>query len=189
MTVVHGVSEYYNGLDIYIYRPDLFEYGTTLQIVPMSNQQVMNQITCFQNNGSVNGTTTIQSLFPDLTLFTNLSSLTYARGVLVDNWSYNVTEYNRTNYYNFYVNHITGEPVQYVMFGYDSLFVRIIVVTLAFSKLTERRARTTTSTCLTTCTSAPSLSIPLCLMSRLTFHAVHSRKLQVESTRGKFCFY
>ena len=124
MVIAHMLSEYYNGLDIYIYRPDLFEYGTTLQIVPMSNQQVMNQITCFQNNGSVNGTTTIQSLFPDLTLFTNLSSLTYARGVLVDNWSYNLTEYNRTNYYNFYVNHITGEPVQYVMFGYDSLFVR-----------------------------------------------------------------
>ena len=124
MVMAHTLSEYYNGLDIYIYRPDLFEYGTTLQIVPMSNQQVMNQITCFQNNGSVNGTTTIQSLFPDLTLFTNLSSLTYARGVLVDNWSYNLTEYNRTNYYNFYVNHITGEPVQYVMFGYDSLFVR-----------------------------------------------------------------
>ncbi len=54
----------------------------------------------------------------------NSSELAWSRGVLCDNWVYTVTEDTRVNTYNFYVNHVTGHPVQYHMLGYDSLFVR-----------------------------------------------------------------
>ena len=40
------------------------------QIVPVSDNFVQNQMTCFQNNGSAGSTTTIQSIIPDLSLFT-----------------------------------------------------------------------------------------------------------------------
>ena len=70
--MIDSSLEYFNGLDIYIYRPQLegFPYGVLFQINPVTTQYITNQETCFQNNGTSDGPTTIQSIFPDLSLFT-----------------------------------------------------------------------------------------------------------------------
>jgi len=115
-------TDYYGGLDTYIYRPDLFDFGVLLEIVPVTTNDYQNQTSCFQNNGTSDGPTTIQSIIPDLSLFTNSSQLAYARGVLCENWIYVFVEDNVVNTYNFYINAVTGEPVQYHMLGYDTLF-------------------------------------------------------------------
>ena len=117
-------TDYYGHQDVYLFRPDIFDFGCLFQIVPATlNMNERNQMMCFQNNGTADGPTTIQSIIPDLTLFQNSSSLAWSRGVLCENWVYTFTELNVTNVYNFYVNAITGEPVQYHMLGYDTLFV------------------------------------------------------------------
>ena len=50
-------------------RGDLTQYGQSYKIIPMTNYQVTNKVSCFLGNGTKNGTVTAQIALPDLTDF------------------------------------------------------------------------------------------------------------------------
>jgi hypothetical protein len=48
-------------------RGDMYQYGASFKVAYMTNYQVTNQLSCFQNNGSSDMTIAPQTIFPDTT--------------------------------------------------------------------------------------------------------------------------
>lgn len=59
----------YVGTTKTIQRGDKGSYGQHFMIAPMSNEEVLNQITCFQLNGTANAVVGPQHMLPDMTNF------------------------------------------------------------------------------------------------------------------------
>eukprot|EP01147_Barroeca_monosierra_P010356 gene10356-2491_t len=93
-------TEYYHGMDVYVYREDLGKHGYQFQINPVTDNEHKNIMTCFGNNGTREDPITIQSLLPDLSKYT-------------------VGE--KRNNYSFYLSNATGLPIGFEMRGYDDL--------------------------------------------------------------------
>lgn len=95
-------------------------YGVGIKVAPMTTETIWNGKTCFWMNGSKDDPTDLQPAIPDITEFTYLGPMDW-KGITVDQYQSVVIEGDKTNTYNYYINSITGYPVYYEMFGYDSL--------------------------------------------------------------------
>lgn len=106
----------YAGTTKTIQRGDKGSYGQHFMIAPMSNEEVLNQITCFQLNGTANAVVGPQHMLPDMT---NFSYIGVAADV--DVWQLKNHAGGKYNTYTLYISKQTYVPVYYEMYGYDSL--------------------------------------------------------------------
>jgi len=113
-------TEYYNGQDITIFRPDMYSFGTQYVLIPETYGSQLNVRSCVQLNGSDGSATTLQSFVPDLTLFKSIGR-TNRRGVACEDWLYTFSDSGRSNIYHMYIDAVTQAPVQLHMMGYDFL--------------------------------------------------------------------
>lgn len=105
----HQRTEYYNGLDTVIERPDI---STSWQINPVINSQM-----CF----ATAGTDSLTVMLPDLTGFVAQSTTVYINGHECTDYQLQQQIGDKLNVYDFYVDAQTQVPVQYTMYGYDTL--------------------------------------------------------------------
>jgi hypothetical protein len=61
--------DYYDGMVKTFQRGDVAPFGTTVKIVPMTNEEVTNEISCFQVDGSEDMRIEPQSMLPDISDF------------------------------------------------------------------------------------------------------------------------
>jgi len=57
------------GISKTIQRGDMGEYGTHFMISPMTNEEVINQKTCFELNGTADAIVGPQAMLPDVSKF------------------------------------------------------------------------------------------------------------------------
>jgi len=56
--------DHYGGMEKTFQRADLGKYGTMLKVVPMTDENVANQINCFRVDGTEDSPVTTQSILP-----------------------------------------------------------------------------------------------------------------------------
>ncbi|CAF0898668.1 unnamed protein product [Rotaria sordida] len=114
--------DYYGGAAKTIQRKgkDNKDFGANYKIVPISNEEVLNQITCFQSNGSTEELIDIQHSIPDLNSFEDLGPAEW-RGIKCQMYQTIDQEGDKKSTYTYYINAETKHPVHYEMFGYDTL--------------------------------------------------------------------
>ncbi|ESP01269.1 hypothetical protein LOTGIDRAFT_111926, partial [Lottia gigantea] len=115
-----GRIDYYNGMVVNLLRGDMGDYGTTLELAPMSNYKVKNQRMCFRTNGTKGAAVMPQSVLPDLSGFQKMDS-EMMNGQMCDLWQMRQTIGNKENIYSMWINSQNEYPVRYEMYGYDSL--------------------------------------------------------------------
>ena len=66
--LAHGKSriDYYGNTDRTYQRADIGEFGLMFKLVPMTNEEVTNQINCFEVKGSKDSPVTTQSILPNM---------------------------------------------------------------------------------------------------------------------------
>jgi C1A family cysteine protease len=96
------------------------DFGANYKIVPMSDEQVLNKISCFQSNGSQQDLVDVQHTIPDLSTFKNLGPGDW-RGIKCQVYQTIDQVGEKKSTYTYYVNAENNHPVHYEMFGYDTL--------------------------------------------------------------------
>ncbi|CAF3433511.1 unnamed protein product [Rotaria sp. Silwood1] len=96
------------------------DFGANYKIVPISNEQVLNKITCFQSNGSKEELADIQHSIPDINSFEDLGPAEW-RGIKCQMYQSIDQEGDKKSTYTYYINAETKHPIHYEMFGYDTL--------------------------------------------------------------------
>ncbi|CAF3373464.1 unnamed protein product [Rotaria socialis] len=96
------------------------DFGANYKIVPVSNEAVLNKLTCFEVDGSKDALMDIQHSLPDINSFKDLG-LTEWRGIKCQVYQIIDQEGDKKSTYTYYVNAETQHPVHYEMFGYDTL--------------------------------------------------------------------
>jgi len=114
--------DYYDGMvsTVQLAPTSSVDFGTGIKIAPMTNEEVTNVKTCFWINGTSEAPLAIQSVLPELTEFNFIGKTTW-KGLNADQWQSIQNEGDKKNTYTFYINSVTGAPLYYEMFGYDSL--------------------------------------------------------------------
>ncbi|GAB6020866.1 hypothetical protein CHUAL_003516 [Chamberlinius hualienensis] len=113
--------DYYDGMAKTFQLANLYAGGLSLKIVPMTNDAVLNQMTCFAINGSAESPVTIQSIFPDLTGFT-YSNDEEKDGIQCSKWTKVENNFDKYSKFSFWAAVTDGAPVHYQMKGYDYVF-------------------------------------------------------------------
>ncbi|GAB6020865.1 hypothetical protein CHUAL_003515 [Chamberlinius hualienensis] len=113
--------DYYNGTVKTFQLATIYPGGASLKIVPVTDQQELNKITCFAVNGSDDSPVTIQNVFP------NLDGFTYSNDELKDGeqchkWTKTEIDFGKYNKFSFWASINYGTPVHYQMKGYDYIF-------------------------------------------------------------------
>ncbi len=99
------------------------QFGTMLKVVPMTDENVMNQINCFAVNGSHDAPVTVQSILPDLTDF-KLKGTDLKNGHRCQKWQKKEEIGHKQNKYTMWVREGPNGiivPVHYEMKGFNSL--------------------------------------------------------------------
>lgn len=96
------------------------DYGANFKIVPMSDETVLNKISCFLSNGTQEDTVDVQHTIPDLSTFQDLGPADW-RGISCEMYQSVDQVGNKKSTYTYYINSATKHPVHYEMFGYDTL--------------------------------------------------------------------
>lgn len=96
------------------------DFGVNYKIVPISNEEVLNQLTCFQAPGSTKERVDVQHTLPDINSFEDLGQAEW-RGIKCQMYQQVDQEGDKRSTYTFYINAETKHPVHYEMFGYDTL--------------------------------------------------------------------
>ncbi|CAF4226885.1 unnamed protein product, partial [Adineta steineri] len=96
------------------------DFGANYKIVPISDEVVLNKITCFQSNGSKEQLMDVQHTIPDINSFEDLGQAEW-RGIKCQMYQSIDQEGDKKSTYTYYINAETKHPVHYEMFGYDTL--------------------------------------------------------------------
>ncbi|CAF0802000.1 unnamed protein product [Adineta ricciae] len=96
------------------------DFGANYKIVPISTEEVLNQLTCFQSNGSAEGSVDVQHTVPDINSFEDLGPSEW-RGIKCQMYQSIDQVGDKRSTYTYYINAETKHPVHYEMFGYDTL--------------------------------------------------------------------
>jgi len=98
------------------------EYGTMAKVVPMTNEVVVNEISCFQVNGSKEEPVEAQSMLPDLSGFSKLGS-EYKNEQECSKWQKKEEIGAKLNKYTMWTREVEGVliPVFYEMRGFNTL--------------------------------------------------------------------
>jgi hypothetical protein len=92
----------------------------SLKIVPMTTDNVLNKISCFQVNGTADSPVTPQIVFPDVTQF-NMTGKQTLNGIDCYVWQLREKIGSKVNAYTVWQSVATRLPVRYEMMGYDTL--------------------------------------------------------------------
>ncbi|ELT93269.1 hypothetical protein CAPTEDRAFT_181131 [Capitella teleta] len=95
-------------------------FGISRKVAPMTTEEVLNQINCFQVNGTKEAPITIQTVLPDLANFTKTGH-EMMNSLNCTVWQYSVKIGQKKNVYTIWLADETNLPVRYEMFGYNSL--------------------------------------------------------------------
>jgi C1A family cysteine protease len=114
-------TDWYNGLDVTINRPDIGAFGTTYKF-SYTTVAVDDAFTCFTVPGESDYPVVPDQMLPDLTGFVSRGFVNL-NGKSVQMLFNQYSEEGRTNTYKFYFNVVDGSyvPLQYSMLGYDTL--------------------------------------------------------------------
>ncbi|XP_038218244.1 digestive cysteine proteinase 1 [Zerene cesonia] len=121
--------DYYGGMvKTYQLEASVFpEFGTSIKIAPITTEQVLNQQTCLQVNGSSDNNINVQSVLPDMTDFKFVGTETMQDSD-TSKWRMVNTIGDKVNKYTMWVKYrksLRGDPipipVRYEMKGYNSL--------------------------------------------------------------------
>ncbi|CAM4755679.1 unnamed protein product [Rotaria magnacalcarata] len=96
------------------------DYGANYKIVPMSDEQVLNKISCFQSNGSQADIVDVQHTLPDVSTFQDMGPAEW-RGIKCEMYQTIDQVGDKKSTYTYYIDVASKHPVHYEMFGYDSL--------------------------------------------------------------------
>ncbi|CAF1256836.1 unnamed protein product [Adineta steineri] len=96
------------------------DVGANYKIIPMSDEQVLNKISCFQANGTSDEPVDVQHTIPDFTTFQDMGPAEW-RGIKCQMYQSVDQVGDKKSTYTYYINIANKHPVHYEMFGYDSL--------------------------------------------------------------------
>ena len=122
--------DYYGNTDRTYQRADIGQYGLMFKLVPMTNEQVTNQINCFEVKGSVDSPVTTQSILPSLEGFELKKNKDVKDGQDCEKWQKTEKIGEKINKYTMWLNRVPSEmspdlemviPVHYEMKGYNTL--------------------------------------------------------------------
>ena len=122
--------DYYGNTDRTYQRQDIGQYGQMFKLVPMTNEQVTNQINCFEVKGSQDSPVTTQSILPSLQGFTLKKIKDVKDGQSCEKWQKTEKIGEKVNKYTMWLNRVPSEispdlemviPVHYEMKGYNTL--------------------------------------------------------------------
>ncbi|XP_072394536.1 digestive cysteine proteinase 2-like [Diabrotica undecimpunctata] len=114
--------DYYDGM-VKTYQLGENGNGVQLKVIPFTTEDVLNQITCFQVNGTEDDSVTSQSILPDLEGF-EYRGIDQLGNKEVEIWSLKTVQLEKENVYTLWVfrdEHGRAVPVKYDMKGYNSL--------------------------------------------------------------------
>jgi len=114
--------DYYGGMVKTFQRGDVGQFGTIVKVAPMTNEIVVNQISCFQVNGSDDMTILPQSILPDIFEF-ELIGNEYKEGQDCEKWRKTEQIGQKVNKYTIWLKLVktVATPIHYEMRGYNSL--------------------------------------------------------------------
>ncbi|CAF1371257.1 unnamed protein product, partial [Didymodactylos carnosus] len=114
--------DYYKGVAKTIQKKGQGEgdFGINYKIVPMSDEQVLNKISCFQANGTQEDLVDLQQAFPDMDSFEYMGLADW-RGVQCKMYQSIDQTGDKRSTYTYYINAENNHPIHYEMFGYDTL--------------------------------------------------------------------
>ncbi|XP_052215701.1 digestive cysteine proteinase 1-like isoform X1 [Dreissena polymorpha] len=113
--------DYYGGMVQTMQRADMFMYGSSYKIAPLTTYQQRNVMSCFQVNGTSGSTVDIQNVLPDLSGFQKQSLQDIVDGRACDVWVLVDQQGHKKNTYTMWVDPSDNSPVRYIMMGFDSL--------------------------------------------------------------------
>ena len=122
--------DYYGNTDRTFQRQDIGQYGLMFKLVPMTNEQVTNQINCFEVKGSQESPVTTQSILPNLQGFQLKKINDVKDGQECEKWQKIEKIGEKVNKYTMWLNRVPSEmypsleiaiPVHYEMKGYNTL--------------------------------------------------------------------
>jgi len=121
--------DYYNGMVRTFQRGDLKSHGTSVKIIPMTNEVVVNKIDCFQVDGDEDNAVTAQTILPDISSF-QLLGKDLKNGVKCQKWQKSEKIGQKVNKYTMWLRFDSNQmkdgrplavPVHYEMKGYNTL--------------------------------------------------------------------
>ncbi|KAI3386659.1 hypothetical protein SNEBB_007757 [Seison nebaliae] len=92
----------------------------SLKVVPESNEDFLNKMSCFRVNGSSSAPVQMQSVFPDLSDFDYMGTESW-RNINCALYKKVTKQFGRVNTYTFCMDPIISIPLRYEMIGYDTL--------------------------------------------------------------------
>jgi C1A family cysteine protease len=105
------------------------EHGVMRKIVPMTTNDLINQLTCFEVNGTADSEIQPQSILPDVTNFT-YAGMEVVNGISCKKYTLVHQDFKKINKYTYWIktepspidpNVEVGIPVKYEMRGYNTL--------------------------------------------------------------------
>jgi len=114
--------DYYNGMVKTFQRGDMGSYGSAVKILPMTNEEVTNEIDCFQVDGDQENVVTAQSMLPDISDFSMLA-MELKNGHKCQKWQKTERIGEKLNKYTMWlrIDDNGPVPVHYEMKGYNTL--------------------------------------------------------------------
>jgi len=116
--------DYYDGMDKTFQLTKNGDFGKMLKIVPMTDENVFNQINCFAVSGSQSEPVQVQSILPDMSGF-KLMRIDEENNEKIQKWQKKEEIGHKVNKYTMYLkidaNTQTAVPVQYEMKGFNTL--------------------------------------------------------------------
>jgi len=121
--------DYYQGMVKTFQRGDLLSHGTSVKIVPMTNEVVVNKIDCFQVDGDQDNAVSAQTILPDISSF-QLIGKDLKNGHKCQKWQKTEKIGEKVNKYTMWLRFDSGVvkngkplaiPVHYEMKGYNTL--------------------------------------------------------------------
>ena len=122
--------DYYGNTDRTYQRQDIGQFGLMFKIVPMTNEQVTNQINCFEVKGSKDSPVTTQSILPNLEGFDLKKQGDLVDGQECEKWQKVEIIGDKVNKYTMWLTRMQSDisprleiviPVKYEMKGYNTL--------------------------------------------------------------------
>jgi len=112
----------YGGMTKVFARGDIGQFGTTYKLVPMTNEVVVNEINCFQVDGSKDMAILPQSMLPDISDFEMIGT-EYKEGQECQKWRKVDQIGKKVNKYTMWLKEAGGVvvPIRYEMKGYNTL--------------------------------------------------------------------
>jgi len=121
--------DYYGGMVKTYQFSKEYDFGTSLKIAPITNNEIENKLTCLQVNGSADNTIDIQSILPNAKNFSLIGTETFM-GYKCDKFRLEDVINEKKNVYTLWVRYVKSPkypasrqpiPVRYEMRGFNTL--------------------------------------------------------------------